>query len=141
MTRDTLKTVIGLLLIVGIVGATFWYGNAQRQTQLRKAANTQATPTPTISSNPVAANNNGGSNTAPVKSPTSNLIQGGGASTTPAPTQSPANQTSVPTTGGSNATLPDTGAPVSGIIGLVAMLGAAVWYRRSVVQLRQSRLR
>lgn len=140
MTRDSLKTVIGLVLIVGIVGATFWYGNAQRQTQLRKSANTQATPTPTMSSAPTAGGTDGGNNTAPVKSPSSNVIQGGGASITPAPTQQPTAQNSVPTTGGSD-TLPDTGAPISGIIGAVAMLGAAIWHRQSVGQARRARLR
>ncbi len=141
LTRDALKTAIGLVLIVGIVGATFWYGNAQRQTQLRKAANTQATPTPTVSSAPVVAgSNNGDTNTAPVKSPSSNVIQGGGVSITPTPTQK-STPTSVPTTGGSNDTLPDTGAPISGVIGGVAILASAIWYRRSVVQLRRQHLR
>jgi len=35
MKRETLKTLAGLIVIVGIVVATFMYGNSQRQAQLK----------------------------------------------------------------------------------------------------------
>ena len=34
MKRDTVKTLAGLIIIGGIVVATFLYGNSQRQAQL-----------------------------------------------------------------------------------------------------------
>ncbi len=36
MRRDTLKTFGAIVLILIIVGVTFWYGNRQRQAQVKK---------------------------------------------------------------------------------------------------------
>ncbi len=105
MNRDTVKTLIGLVIIGGIVVATFMYGNSQRQAQLKHdqdvkkqqtaaspstdasatpvattpaSTATPATPKPTVvpTATPKAASPS--ANTAPVKSPATNTLQGSG---------------------------------------------------------------
>src|SRR4029078_2296942 len=93
MKRDTVKTLIGLLIIGIIVVATFLYGNAQRQAQLRhdqdvKKQQEAAAGNQTAKTTPEASKSTASpvSNTAPVKTPASNSIQGGqvaGAQVTP----------------------------------------------------------
>src|SRR5258708_4814973 len=100
MKRDTVKTLAGLLVIAVIVVATFMYGNAQRQSQLKhdqdvkrqqdaKSAE-QARKAQPVASQAPASSGKQASNTAPVQSPTSNSIQGSAAKTTaPAVTTKP----------------------------------------------------
>lgn len=99
MSRDTVKTLAGLLVIGVIVVATFLYGNAQRQSQLKhdqtvknqQASNLktdQPTSTATVAP-PVAAapkstaSTKPNTGTAPVQSVASNSIQGSKATVTP----------------------------------------------------------
>lgn len=150
MTRDTVKTLAGLIIIGGIVVATFLYGNAQRQAQLshdqevkkqQEAKVAAATTSPTASVQaPAAAKAN---NTAPVTSPASNAIQGSStASPTPAASPSPTPAagsvagastavTTVPVTGGSGANLPETGPETIGLLGLGSMSAMVLAVRRS----------
>jgi len=148
MKRDTVKTLAGLVVIAAIVVATFAYGNAQRQKQIKhdqdvkaqQASKATALPSasstakPSGSAAPTASGTT--SNTAPVKSPTSNPVQGGSQPTsTPATSGQVAGaQTSnIPQTGGTGASapLPDTGSPIEGIVGFAAVVTAWLWLRRS----------
>lgn len=119
VTRDTIKTLLGLIIIVAIVVATFLYGNAQRQSQQKHDSQLSTQVSPSASSSPAAS-----VSTAPVSSPTANDIQGGTKSSptpTPATTPSP---TPTPTA------IPDTGAaslPLFATLGLV--LVALGWWR------------
>jgi cytoskeletal protein RodZ len=94
MKRDTLKTLAGLLIIGVIVVATFMYGNAQRQAQIKrdeaakkqqqaKANNDKALAS--ASPSPTTQPTTGG--TAAVQSPSSNNVQGG-TQVTPTPSSS-----------------------------------------------------
>lgn len=152
MKRDTVKTLAGLIIIGGIVVATFLYGNSQRQAQLKhdqdvkkqQEAKTQeqakaAQPSSTATSGAQA-------NTAPVSSPTSNSIQGSTAqSPTPKTTATPtpaAVSTTVPVTGGSGSPLPDTGPEMAGMLGLgsiTAMVIAVRGSRRSLLKAARAR--
>lgn len=148
MKRDTVKTLAGLVVIAVIVVATFLYGNAQRQAQLNRdnakkqqtasaspqaSTSASASPTPATSGTP-------SSNTAPVQSPTGNSLQGTGGSgtqqpgqvagsqATPTPSASPA-PSATPTA--SPAPLPETGAPMAGLVGVTAIGVMAMAVRRS----------
>lgn len=105
MNRDTVKTLAGLVVIGVIVVATFLYGNAQRQNQLKhdasvskSQANAGASASPAVAASAApapktpAASGKVATNTAPVQSPTSSNLQGGSAtaSGTPKPTSTPA---------------------------------------------------
>jgi cytoskeletal protein RodZ len=147
MKRDTLKTLAGLVVIAVIVVATFLYGNAQRQAQLRRdqdlkkqqAAN-QTPPsnsaTPTASGSP-AASSSPANNTAPVKSPAASSLQGtGGTAQQPAPSGQVAGVQTTPQAGGTGAAapasgLPETGAPVAGLVGVTAIGVMMLAVRRS----------
>jgi len=161
MKRDTVKTLVGLVIIGGIVVATFLYGNSQRQAQLahdqdvkkQQAVNSQAaanvsptasvapsqtatpTPAPAASTNQQVA-----SNTAPVKSPTSNSLQGSGSGTSlGTATASPA---VVPVTGAETSGLPQTGPEMMGAVGfgsIVVMIAAVRGSRKAM--LNASRVR
>jgi len=147
MKRDTVKTFAGLIIIAAIVVATFLYGNSQRQAQLAhdqevkqqqakdtsqaKAAQQAAVATTTAQPS---------NNTAPVKSPTSNSIQGSATSTpkaSPTVTASPAvvagAATTVPVTGatGASAPLPQTGPELGGMLGLGSITAMVVAVRSS----------
>ncbi len=156
MTRDTVKTLAGLVLIGIIVLATFVYGNSQRQAQLRHdqdvkqqqaKAGATVTAKPSTSAVPaatVAASSKPSANTAPVNTPTANTIQGSGAakaspSVTPTPSASPsAGQVAgsaavTPTTGGTTAAapMPETGSPLIGMIGFSVVAAMMLFFRRS----------
>lgn len=140
MKSDTIKTVIGLIVIGGIVVATFLYGNAQRQAQLshdqdvKKQQEAKATPASPEASPSATATATAGSNTAPVASPAANSIQGS-ASPTPSATATPAvaSASTVPNTGGSGAPapLPDTGPELIGLLGMSSIGVMAFGVRRS----------
>jgi hypothetical protein len=83
--RDAIKTIIGIIVIAGIVVATYLYGNHQRQLQLDReqsarqhqqvaTAPSTAPVSPTVRVSPAAP-------TAPVASVQPNAIQGSGAAT------------------------------------------------------------
>lgn len=133
MSRETLQTIFGLCIIVIIVTATFLYGNAQRQSQLKRDQNltSQQTTSPAASSAVSNSSNaSSGPNTAPVSSPSANTIQGSKASGTSVPAVAAA----TPTPAGTP--IPDTGGGWIGVIGLgsVAVL-ALTWIksRRAVL--------
>jgi cytoskeletal protein RodZ len=149
MKRDTVKTLAGLLIIGIIVVATFLYGNAQRQSQLRrdedakkqqqakandqaKKAQPSASAAPRTSATVAASASNkpaAHTNTAPVQSPMANGIQGNGGAA-PKPGQVASAATTTPATGASSA-LPETGSPVMGVIGVAAIVMMAAVLRRS----------
>jgi cytoskeletal protein RodZ len=157
MSRDTVKTLAGLVIIGVIVVATFLYGNAQRQSQLKKQQQTadqsqqaqpsnSATPqagttTPQASGTPApsqAAQNTSTptptTNTAPVTSPNANSLQGTGGSGQPAAAGQVAGAQSTPQAGASGGTkppLPETGAPVAGLVGVTAIGVMMLAVRRS----------
>lgn len=147
MKRDTVKTLAGLVVIAIIVIATFMYGNAQRQSQLKhdqdvknqQEAKVAAQTSKAPAANPQTTGGQQASNTAPVKSPTSSSLQGSApASKSPVATTAPkpAGQVAgaqTPQTGGTAGTdpLPQTGSPLSSVIGAAAVLGAAVAFARS----------
>ncbi len=151
MTRDAVKTIIGLVIIAAIVVATFLYGNAQRKAQVNhdQAAKQQTQATAMATVTPPAQSSSGGkptTNTAPVQTPQANTIQGG---KTPTPTKSPkASPTpkpvttggsgvvaggTTPQTGGTGAPLPQTGpaTPIAGAFGAGAIVFMALAVRRS----------
>lgn len=145
MTRETVKTIAGLIIIAAIVVATFMYGNHQRQAQLahdqdvkkqqeaKVAAASTATPTVSVSPTPSAS---ASANTAPVNTPSSNAIQGSaktGGSATPVPATPAPAPTAVPDTGGTAAAAPlaETGPPLGGFIGIAAIIGMIIAVRRS----------
>ncbi|HEY2003959.1 MAG TPA: hypothetical protein VGH44_02480 [Candidatus Saccharimonadia bacterium] len=143
MKRDTVKTFAGLVVIAGIVVATFAYGNAQRQNQLKhdqdvKNQQAKATTLPSASNTPksstsTAPSSSASANTAPVKSPTANSIQGSQQQSGSTSGQVANAQSNIPQTGGTGASapLPDTGAPVGGVLGVTAVIGSALALRRS----------
>lgn len=61
MKSDTLKTLIGLLIIVAVMSAAFWYGNSQQQASTNvkptPQVSIQATPHPTPTPSPTAKTN------------------------------------------------------------------------------------
>jgi len=146
MNRDTVKTLAGLVIIGVIVVATFLYGNAQRQNQLKhdvsvskSQAGSSASASPTASasasSNTPAASSKAVTNTAPVQSPASSSLQGGSSaapSSTPAKVAA-ASPAAVPQTGGVGAPLPQTGPAqeLAGVIGIAAIATMWLWLRRS----------
>jgi hypothetical protein len=142
--RDTLKTIAGLFIIALIVVATFMYGNAQRQAQLKRDQNNQKqavrqTPSPTVSAKP--SDKPGTSGTAAVGSPSPNAIQGG-AKQTPAvqTTQGPSDGQVAGTT--QTHTMPETGPGQSGMLAAVMLAGAvALWQRSRGWTLRAMRRR
>jgi len=132
MKRDTVKTIIGLVIIGLIVVATFLYGNAQRQAQLKhdQAVKQQqdAKGGPSKSASTTAPNQQQATNTTPVQSPGANTLQGGNK---PAPTPPAVAKTPAAGGTGASAPLPNTGSPLPGLIGMAAIGFAAVALRRS----------
>jgi len=125
MKRDTLKTIVGLVIIGLIVVVTFLYGNAQRQAQLRhdqdvkrqqQQSEAKTTAQPSVST---AQPKTAAPATNPAKPPT--------AAATP-----PSATATTPTTGATNSTkIPDTGASENALIPLT-LLGLAIYgLRRS----------
>lgn len=153
MKRDTIKTILGLAVIGLIVFATYLYGNAQRQAQIKNDQKTtneelaKASPSPSVAAASVAPTPSAASNTKPVQSPSSNSIQGGG---TPTPATGGSGKVAsatttpsvVPATGGATAPLPDTGAPELGLLGIGAIIAAIVWLKvsqRSLLEASRTR--
>jgi cytoskeletal protein RodZ len=150
--RDTVKTIVGLIIIGGIVVATFLYGNSQRQAQLthdqdvKKQQEAKAAQANAIASSSPAATSatpaDSTNNTAPVPSPTSNTIQGSTSAsptasspapaaatdTTVAPATAP-DTTNIPTTGGTG--LPQTGPEMAGALGIGSITAMVIAVRRS----------
>jgi hypothetical protein len=137
MKRDTLKTLAGLIIIVGIVVATFMYGNSQRQKQLaeeQKAKQQQETAaqqqaksvspstTPTPNASAVKPTPTKAPVAAPGK-PTATPKAGSGGTV--------AGTTTTPVTGGTGTSLPDTGPEAVGMVGLSAIGVMALAVRRS----------
>ncbi len=157
MKRDTVKTIAGLIIIGGIVVATFLYGNSQRQAQLAhdqqvKQQQTAKIPAKSSAAQPSATGAAGASatnNTAPVNTPASNTIQGSAAQSSTsksAATTTPAvaGSTNTPVTGGSGeaAPLPTTGPEMAGILGLgsiTAMVMAVRGSRRAMLRAARTR--
>jgi cobalamin biosynthesis Mg chelatase CobN len=157
MKRDTVKTLVGLIIIGLIVVATFVYGSAQRQAQLKhdqEVKKQQAAKNddkndepkkaqPSASVKPGATNTSADSKkqtgTAPVQSPAASVIQGSAQSQqvpAPKPSTTPVTGGSgqvagAETSGDSSAPLPDTGAPVAGLVGFAAIAVMLVALRRS----------
>lgn len=137
MKSDTVKTIIGLIVIGIIVVATFLYGNSQRQAQIKNENNTKtqqanktAAPVPSSSISPANVNTST-HNTAPVASPTANSIQGGSAAGkvgTPSSTVAPS-VTPVPVA--VVAVMPDTGSSIPAAIGIGFSLLALVYWLAS----------
>lgn len=174
MKRDTLKTLAGLIVIGGIVVATFLYGNSQRQQQQARdqeakkqqaaqsptpavAANTvspSVTPSPTAKPSPTATASpkatpspspKAAANTAPVKSPASNSLQGSGGSGTAlgdSATPSPSPVTTTPAAGGTGTSLPEAGPEMMGLVGvgsIAFMLMKVRGSRRAIEKAARSR--
>ena len=155
MKRDTVKTLAGLVIIGGIVVATFLYGNSQRQAQLSHDQQVKQQQAKTLeqakTAQPSATATAGGqasNNTAPVKSPGSNAIQGSTTQTpaskaTATPTPAVAGTTTPVTGGTGNASpLPDTGPEMAGMLGLgsiTAMIIAVRGSRRAVLKAARTR--
>lgn len=104
MKRNTLYTLIGLLVVVIVIVATFLYANGQRQAQLRHDQAVQKQ-----------------SQSQSAKKSTS-----GSTSSQPKGTA-----TTAPVTGGTAATTPRTGATEDGLIPVTLLGLGAYWYRRS----------
>lgn len=126
MKRDSLKTVIGLAIIGGIVVATFLYGNAQRQAQLRRDQDVKNQQSKVAAASPTAS--------ATVKPQVSASIK----------PQSSVKPTSTPVTAVVDGAakgpkvIPDTGSGVDGLIGLAAISMAGVLWRGSNARVRQA---
>lgn len=123
MRRDSLKTFGAIVLILIIVGVTFWYGNRQRQAQVKgdqQSAQQQAKKPAT--------------NTTQVVKPTSTPVAKANPEPTPvakssaAPTPAPAVTTPAP------AATPQTGGSLEIILPLAA-LAVAFRVKRSSVQM------
>jgi pyruvate/2-oxoglutarate dehydrogenase complex dihydrolipoamide acyltransferase (E2) component len=121
--KDVLKTVGAVLIIGGIVVATFLYGNKQRQEQLRRdqqaqeQANQTATQQPAPAPAPAPA-------PQPQPTPAPNLPGGVGGGQVPA----------------AGASLPETGAGLLYGIGATATVLAYGAHRRSRKALLQAQL-
>lgn len=134
MKSETLKTILGLIVIGVIVIATFLYGNSQRQSNLRAQDDAKHQQTAQVSppATAVAPKPGGVSttthNTAPVTSPTANVIQGGstvattGGTATPLPGAHPTVSTTP---------IPDTGSSTLSLLGVSLMLVAIAYWRTS----------
>lgn len=142
MKRDTVKTMAGLIIIVGIVVATFMYGNAQRQKQLAhdQQVKQQQETTAQQQAKSVSPSTAATSTATASNAPASNK----GATVAPKVTTAPkvTANSSTPVTGGTGAqapaatadggaALPDTGPESIGMVGvgLIAVMLLAV--RRS----------
>ncbi len=140
--RQTIKTIIGVLVIGLIVVATFLYGNKQRQDQLRRdseakskaqqTASATVTPTPQLTTS--STDQAPGGATAPVPKPTGSDLQYSTTTIAAAATDAAAK---APTT------IPDTGAADLSLAPFTALLMLAMAYslKTSKSRLRQAALR
>ena len=118
MKRDTVKTIAGLIIIVGIVVATFMYGNAQRQKQLAEDQKAKQQQEATAQQHAKSVS----PNASPTKAPTATAAPKGAGVVA---------GTTTPVTGGTGASLPDTGPETIGMVGLSAIGVMALAVRRS----------
>ena len=112
MKRDSIKTAVGLVIIAGIVVATFLYGNAQRQTQIRHdqdVKNQQAKATAALPAASTSAS----------------------AKPSAKPSATPAAKLAVTDGAASPSVIPDTGPTENGLVGLAAIVFATVLWRKS----------
>ncbi len=123
MKRDTLKTIAGLIIIGLIVVVTFLYGNAQRQDQNRRD---QAAKQAQQQKANAQANKSTPSSQAAQPQAQPKVAASTPPATTPTPTA-----TSVPDTGGTNSTMPDTGAGETALIPVSLILLGLFYLRRS----------
>lgn len=109
MNRDGLKTTGAIVLIIAIVGATFWYGNRQRQTQIKhdQQVQDQAKKSSSTSSSATTTGSNAPTPAPASKNPTP--TPPASSSTNPAPTPQ-----TTPQTGGEIAYLLPVGALILG---------------------------
>ena len=127
--RDTVKTIVGLVVIAGVVVATFLYGNSQRQVlNRREQAKQSPSASPVVSSGPTSTP--AVTNTKPTNTPEasqSSKPSSSSVSTTPVSgghgTEAP-----VSTTGND---LPQAGSPLGAMVGLGAVGGMLLALRRS----------
>jgi hypothetical protein len=122
MKSDTVKTLAGLGVIALIVGATFLYGNSQRQAQLTQ--NKTESPSPSVSAS-AAPKASASPSATPKPSPTSSpkaVVQGPSDGQTPQPAAAP-----TPAAG----PMPAAGPETLPAVGFAAMLVAFGLWRRS----------
>jgi hypothetical protein len=114
MRRDSLKTLGAILLILIIVGVTFWYGNKQRQAQVKsdQQASQQQAKKASQSTKPDPA-------PAPVAPATPPVVS----TVSPAPTATP-----------------QTGSGIEVILPVVALIGGFQLKRASAKALKRSLL-
>jgi hypothetical protein len=143
MSRDLVKTVVGLVLIGLIMVATFLYGNKQRQDQLRsdqeaKQAQTRSSSTPQISSPASTSTDQAPSGgTAAVVKPTVNDLQSGANATSGLPEGFAQSASQTPVTP-ERTTIPQTGPAGMLLMALPLSLIAAL---STVLRGSKSRLR
>lgn len=119
VSRDTVKTVGGVVLIAVIVVGTFLYGNTQRQNQLRKDQTAKQTQTNQVTQNQgtgVAVTSESGNQTT--NTPPTQSSQATQTSNQAAKTQSPG-------VGGGNlpANTPSTGGELGYLMPLALIIG------------------
>ena len=122
MNRDAAKTLAGLAIIGVIVVATFLYGNAQRQAQLKKdegkAGEQVAKVSPTVAAKVTVS-----PSASPRVSPTPTPRPTASVTPVPAITHGPV--------AGASAAMPATGPELVWAAGLAAMVGSFGLWRRS----------
>jgi cytoskeletal protein RodZ len=129
MRRSLVTTIGGLLLVILVVGATFLYGNSQRQEQQRQDEQRQEQAQQKPADQPAK--------TAEANQPAS---QPAATTSTPAPSSTSTTATQ-PTTGGTAqpqpASMPAAGSGLGAVIGVMAVGGSLYAYRRSQLDLRR----
>ena len=128
MSRDTLKTLAGMVIIALIVVGTFMYGKAQRDAQLKRDQTVKEQTASTATTSPV---------TSASTQPTASVKPSASATptVTPKPTATPkaaATPTPTPAVAGvAVTTMPETGAPVAPLLAGGAMGLSYLGYLRS----------
>jgi cytoskeletal protein RodZ len=129
MSRDTLKTLAGMVIIALIVVGTFMYGKAQRDAQLKRdqTVKEQTASTATVSPSTSASTQ---PSVKPSATPTATPTPK--ATATPAPTpKATVTPTPTPAVAGAVTTMPETGAPVAPLLAGGAMGLSYLGYLRS----------
>lgn len=116
MSRDSLKTLAGLVVILLVIGGAFWYGSSQRQAQV-----SQVTPTPSVHQAATAT-------PKPTVKATATSQPAATSKVTPAATPAPVAAAPLPRTGAATDFLP-----------AAALAVAWVAYRRSRLRLQLQR--
>jgi cytoskeletal protein RodZ len=127
MSRDTLKTLAGMVIIALIVVGTFMYGKAQRDAQLKRDQTVKEQTASTATVSPSAS--------ASVQ-PTASVKPSASATPTPKATATPtpkttATPTPTPAVAGAVTSMPETGAPVAPLLAGGAMGLSYLGYLRS----------